>query len=556
MAKRKAAPKRASSSSNSGSSSNVNKKPKIDESEAEAQTPSDGGLIFEERRVEVHHWYPEPYVLRRFVHLMPTTPTVQALMQRSASEGDSAQVSLLRGLFTGGLLRADAWDKLGYISAKDDKPSLQRESSPADVGAVDKDPHGIPLGHAAYPLVGLCQGRWFLLCSWMNKCREHHTELFNTEAHDIKRRACDVPGRVSLSIPWEALIHAEAARRFSAEITPVCNDVPGIDEFVVPDDATPTDAAGKTVGSAFPGYSQLRNIWHAPAGSCTRGLCSLIPTSKLSGEIGGKIYAVEVECEKCKVWTPQKALVEIPITDMPPASAASAAMGTAHSRVDLSANYKGAESKIGEFHSLLPEFVSPPKGRACKVDRIVVVPDGSNYTSSVYQIWPTVETIRASGYAPLDQFTVVRIVHGRVLRVVFRKGRFPLNQKDLISIETKIAINPAAGTVALDCQELAGASVVVECYSPIASLTRAANQYIHVVVKKVKETSIDECATNEGNDCERDKEEKEDKREEDEDEDEEIVPTLKYASSHYCRCDFTLAAGCGKATVTLLPRKR
>lgn len=563
------------------------KEPDSNETTEEADnTTSNDGTLNENKRHVISHWYPEPFILRRCIKGAFSSPTIKELVEKEPTNDDSVQLKLLRNTFTTGALKAELWDKLGYITSQDDKPTLQTYKKPtppprAKRGSrraksqpneeveeaaitIEKDSYGLPLDHVHYPLVARCQGRWFLLCSWMNKCREHHSELFCEDLHNIKRRSCEVPGRVSQNIPWEALIHAEATKYFGTEISPICNDVINLDKFVLPKDVKPAEAAGKTLADAFPGHSQLRNIWHTPIGNNMKGMCSLVPTSKLSGEVGGKFYAVEVACDKDKNWIPSKALVEITITDMP-------SVQSRYAYMNLSTACKNEESKIDNIHHLLPEFMSPPKGKVCKIDRIVVIPDESNFTTSVYQMWPTADAIRTSDYAPLDLLTVVRIVHGRIVRVVLRKKDIVIGKKTLTEMEENVKIDAMDGAVFFKCTEFEGASVVIEFYSPSTPFPRVTNKYPSVVTlkKKKKEKKQEEKDVEMGEDNEteikkeeeeeegeEEKEKENDKEESEEMEEMNITPSFTYTSSHYCRCDFTLLTGCDKTTVTFFPKKK
>lgn len=497
------------------------------------------------RRTLIYHWYPEPYTLRRYVKGTFSAPTLKEIIGQEASNDDSEQVKLLRDTFSSGALNAELWDKIGYITARDDKPVLQSDTASlppqnestndGDDENIEKDRFGIPLDHTRYPLVARSSnGRWFLLCSWMDKCRCHHANLFCEDAHDLKRRVCDVPGRVDQHIQWETLIYTEATKRFKTEISPICNDVTALESFVLPADVIPAEAAGKTLLDAFPGHSQLRNIWHTPVGSGdVRGLCSLVPTSKLSGAFGGKFYAVEVVCGKDKNWVPLQELVEIAIEDVQNVLMRCAC-------VNLSVECKGEVSKVGELHRMLPDFVSPPKGKACKIDRIVVVPDASNYTMSAYQMWPTAEMIRSSEYAPLDQITVVRIVHGRIMRAVFRKRGIVMDRKTIVDMEEVVKLDVRCGTLSIGCGAFDGAMVVVECYSKVDPFPQngggGGSEYPSVVAFKSNDDNDNNVDENDGEKkCEK----------------VEIKPSFTYSSSYYCRCDFTLLSDCNITTVRL-----
>lgn len=285
--------------------------------------------------------------------------------------------------------------------------------------------------------------------------------------------------------PWDDIARSEASRRFGGDATSSLGTVVGLHNICVP----PSDTNARSLHDLFPDYTEDRTIWHLPITPTntnppnnstvitpTEGVCSLVPVSRLRKE-DIRMFLAVVMFQGGNVWIPTMEFIEVPLhvanpcqqyilrSSNPRQQSVAGGLpiaGTAQSQQSSDAK-QGGEGQSSERR----EVMSPP-GCMKKIEQLLLSPQSTSF--STVQTWPSVKALleaaeeKIDGECPQNELVVLKTSPTKVIRVVFN-GKFRLKSQTVRSLEEMVAINLPLARVRIDCPDLAGSSVCIECYT-------------------------------------------------------------------------------------------
>ena len=312
-----------------------------------------------------------------------------------------------------------------------------------------------------------------------------------------------IPYQISKkAYPWDDIARGEASRRFGREVTSSLGTVVGLHNICVP----PSDTTARTLHDLFPDYTEDRTIWHLPVTTTnnttnnndittttttnnsnnnnnnsdnnnaevlstpTEGVCSLVPVSRLRKE-DVRMFLAVVMYQGGNVWVPTMEFVEVPLHVANPCQqyilrpSQQQAAGVATQVQQILCGKQGSEGQAAAAGKR--EVMSPP-GCMKRIDQLLLAPQSTTF--SAVQTWPSVKALleaaeeKCEGECPQNELVVLKTSPTKVVRVVFN-GKFRLRPQTVMSLEEMVAINLPLARVRIDCPDLAGAAVCVECYT-------------------------------------------------------------------------------------------